>query len=335
MKRVTGANSPTLLCKFVRTEGWTPTSATIHVSNLKRLVDTLGGQNLYGGADNFAIVMRELMQNARDAVAARKSFSAQCFTGELFVRITSKSNTQTFVEIRDDGVGMSERTMTGALLDFGTSFWASDLVQSEFPGLRSSSFRPVGKFGIGFYTVFMVASEVLVASKRFEKGLSDVTRLHFPDGLTLRPILAKGAEGNYDVATSTSVRLTIDEPIDCITNRWIDKGQVRNELEIPVQNYLAAITAGLDVSVKLQIENGTPVTVHECIDNLDTPEKILGWIEGIAFVNVPNVRNGANLKKYLSENAERVKDIKHDGHLVAPARGQSASTADRPSRPAT
>jgi Histidine kinase-, DNA gyrase B-, and HSP90-like ATPase len=311
MQRVTGANSPTELCKSVETEGWMPTSAKIHVGNLERLVKTLGGQSLYGGGDNFSIVVRELIQNARDAVAARRSL-APGFVGSILVRITSKSDTQTFVEIRDDGVGMSERTMTGALLDFGTSFWASDLVRSEFPGLRSSSFRPIGKFGIGFYSVFMAASEVLVASRRFDEGLSDVTRLHFADGLTLRPILAKGADENYDVMSSTNVRLTIDEPIDSIKNRWINKGQPQNEWQVPLQNYLAAITAGLDVSVACHIERGTPVTVHESVNSLGTPEKVLEWIEGITFADVPSVMGSSDIKKYVRENADRMRSIEHN-----------------------
>jgi hypothetical protein len=278
---------------------------------------TLGGQNLYGaGSDNFAIVMRELIQNARDAVAARR-FLAQGFVGRILVKIAIKSDTQTFVEIQDDGVGMSERTVTGALLDFGTSFWASDLVRSEFPGLRSSSFRPVGRFGIGFYAVFMVASEVLVTSRRFDEGLADVTRLHFPSGLTLRPILAKGADAHCDAVTSTGVRLTIDEPIADIRDRWINKGNPEHEWRVPFQSYLAAITAGLDVSVELQIEAELPITVHESVNDLAFPqEKCIGWIRGISFADVPTVRGGAELKKYVSENADRIRPIEQNGRLV-------------------
>jgi Histidine kinase-, DNA gyrase B-, and HSP90-like ATPase len=314
MQRVTGADSPAELRKSIETESWIPTSAKIHVGNMQRLVETLGGQNLYGAGDNFAVVMRELIQNARDAVAARRSIASEPFVGRVLVKVSSKSNSQTFVEIRDDGVGMSERTMTGALLDFGTSFWTSDLVRSEFPGLRSSSFRPVGRFGIGFYAVFMVASEVLVASRRYDEGLSDVTRLHFANGLTLRPILAKGPDENYEVMSSTSVRLTIDQPIDRVINRVMNEGQPEYEWRIPLQSYLATITAALDVQVALQMEGEIPVTVHENIHNLNTPERVLRWIKDITFVEVPIAKGGADV--YVSENAERMRAIEHDGHLL-------------------
>jgi hypothetical protein len=315
MQRVTGANSPTELSKSVETQGWMPTNAKIHVSNLEVLVRTLGGQNLYGAGDNFAVVMRELIQNARDAVAARRSLT-QGFVGRILVRITTKSDNQTFVEIRDDGVGMSERTMTNALLDFGTSFWASDLVRSEFPGLRSSSFRPIGKFGIGFYAVFMAASEVLVASKRFDAGLSDVRRLHFANGLTLRPILTAGADENYDVMSSTSVRLTIDEPIGSISQRWINNGNAQHELRIPLRNYLAAIVAGLDVSIALQIDSGIPDEIHENINEIITHKKIFDWIKHISFSDILDAKRNINQGKYVSDNAERIRRIEYDGHLV-------------------
>jgi hypothetical protein len=315
MQRVTGANAPSELSRSIETVGWTPTSARIHVGNLERLVETLGGQSLYGGGDNFAIVMRELLQNARDALAARRSLTSE-FTGRILVKVTSKSNTQTFVEVRDDGIGMSERTMTTALLDFGTSFWASDLVRSEFPGLRSSSFRPVGKFGIGFYAVFMIAAEVLVASRRYDEGLADVTRLHFVDGLTLRPILAKGADENYGLMSSTSVRLTINEPIESIKIQWHNKGNLEHERQIPLRSYLAAITAALDFPVMLQIENEPPVSVHQPIDSLDNPEKILDWIKGITFVDVPGFKEATDAVQYVQGNAERLRRIEQDGRVV-------------------
>lgn len=318
IKRVSGANSPNELNKSIETDGWTPTSAKIHVGNLERLVKTLGGQSLYGQGDHFAVVMRELIQNSRDAIVARRSLAPN-FTGKILIKVTSKSSTQTFVEVQDDGVGMSERTMTSALLDFGTSFWASDLVRSEFPGLRSSSFKPVGKFGIGFYAIFMVTSEVLVASRRFDEGISDVTRLSFPNGLTLRPILAKGADKYYDMQLTTSVRITIDEPIDSVKDQWINRGQPENEWRAPLKNYLAAITAGLDVPVALEIETENSITIHEAVTNDSSPENISDWIKNITFFDIPGIKFGNNTKEYVSKNYARIRNIEQDGRLVGRA----------------
>lgn len=314
IKKVTGANSPLEISKFIETENWQPTAAKIHVGNLERLVETLGGRSLYGAGDDFAIVVREVIQNARDAIAARRAL-AQNYSGSIFIKVTKKSDTQTFVEIRDDGIGMSERTMVSTLLDFGTSFWATDLVKSEFPGLRSSSFKPVGKYGIGFYAVFMTASGVLVSSRRYDAGISDVTNLHFPDGVTLRPTLSKGGGENFDAMSSTSVRLTIDEPIEFIKERLINKGNP-NEFRIPLLNYLAVITAGLDVLIKLQIDETPPINIHESIDDLITPEQIYKWIKDLTFVDVSDANVGMKSKEYILSNYRRMRRIEHNGQVV-------------------
>lgn len=314
IKKVTGANSPLEISKLIETESWKPTTAKIHVGNLERLVETLGGQSLYGVGDNFSIVVREVIQNARDAIAARRALTSN-YSGNIFIKISKKSDTQTFVEIRDDGIGMSERTMVSTLLDFGTSFWATDLVKTEFPGLRSSSFKPVGKYGIGFYALFMVATEVLVSSRRYDAGISDVINLHFPDGLTLRPTLSKGGSENFDAMTSTIVRLTIDEPIDYIKERVINEGSP-DELRIPLLNYLATITAGLDVLIKLQFDETPPFNIHESIDDLIAPEQIYKWIKDLTFADVSDINVGRQNKEYVLSNYRRMRRIEHNGQVL-------------------
>jgi hypothetical protein len=313
IRKVTGAESPQELSRSVRTQDWTPTAAKIHVGNLEKLVSELGGKQLYGDGDNFAIAIRELIQNARDAIIARMEIAAN-FNGQILVKVTRNSETKTVIEIWDDGVGMSQRTMVGSLLDFGTSFWASDLVQSEFPGLRSSNFKPVGRFGIGFYSIFMVASEASVSSRLYCDGISDVTKLNFPDGLTLRPILSKGGGDSFDAAFSTCVCITVDEPIEAVKNRLINKGQPI-ELRVPLKNYLAAITIGLDVSVALQIEGESKRQVHENVKSLKSQDKVLEWIIDLTFSDVLGSSVAASAK-YVRENFERIRCVEFEGKIV-------------------
>jgi hypothetical protein len=313
IRKVTGVDSPQELSRSVRTQDWTPTAAKIHVGNLEKLVADLGGKQLYGDGDSFAIAVRELIQNARDAIRARMAIAAN-FNGRILFKVSRKSETKTSIEIWDDGVGMSQRTMVGALLDFGTSFWASDLVQSEFPGLRSSNFKPVGRFGIGFYSIFMVASEVSVLSRLYSDGISDVTKLDFPDGLTLRPILSKGGGDGFDVSFSTCVRIIIDEPFEAVKNRTVNKGQPI-ELQVPLRNYLAAITVGLDVSVSLKIEDESETQIHENVNFLKSENKVRDWIMDLTFSDVlkPSISPSS---KYVHENFERIRCIEFDGRIV-------------------
>jgi len=46
--------------------------------------------------------------------------------------------------VEDDGIGMSEHTLTGPLIEFGKSFWASEEAQEEFPGLVSKNLHQTG-----------------------------------------------------------------------------------------------------------------------------------------------------------------------------------------------
>jgi signal transduction histidine kinase len=80
---------------------------------------------LEGKAEHFAIVLRELLQNARDAIVARRNIEPE-YAGKIRVLVNDVPAT---VEVLDDGVGMSHRVLTGPLLDFGSSFWKSDMVK--------------------------------------------------------------------------------------------------------------------------------------------------------------------------------------------------------------
>jgi len=108
---------------------------------------------------------------------------------------------------------MSKAVLTGPLLDFGSSFWTTDLVSSEFPGLKATGFKSAGKFGIGFYACFMIAEEVIVNSRKYTDGLSSANRLLFRQGLSLRPQLVEGSTLESTTYT-TEIHLKIKDEKD-------------------------------------------------------------------------------------------------------------------------
>jgi hypothetical protein len=193
----------------VQTEGWAPVDARLRVSDVPRLVKMFGGERLYD--NNSQIAIRELVQNAADAIRARRkldpSFSNHA-DGEIVIRLAEYHDGH-YLEIEDNGVGMSERTITGTLLDFGRSFWGTDDVRSEFPGLMAKGMSATGKFGIGFFSVFMLGNVVRVTSRRFDSASSDARTLEFRGGLSLRPILIKPSPGQgvHGGGTKVSVLL--------------------------------------------------------------------------------------------------------------------------------
>jgi hypothetical protein len=140
--RVRGAESPRDLSHDVCTEGWDPIDTRLRVSNVPNLVKMFGGERLYGREKKVAI--RELIQNAADAIRVRRQFQpdfAGATDGEIIVRLVQGED-GFWLEVEDNGVGMSERTITEVLLDFGRSFWATDAVRVEFPGLMAKGMSP-------------------------------------------------------------------------------------------------------------------------------------------------------------------------------------------------
>ena len=250
VRNVTGAQSIQDLTKLLPTEGWEPCSAQPHISNVESLIQELGGRKLYGeGIDGFEVVIRELIQNARDAIAARRLVDTS-FEGSIVVRFEPRAD-ELWLVVDDEGTGMSRRVLTGPLLDFGQSFWKSSLVHSEFPGLRSSKFRPVGKFGIGFYSVFMIADRVEVTSRKWDAGLDEQNTLVFDNGATMRPILRPGRCSGIPSQTSTRVALRLKRG-------WQGEGGTlpvkppymgADQIEVSVTDYISALVIGLDVKV--------------------------------------------------------------------------------------
>lgn len=187
---VDGNSGPEDLSARIQTQGWAPTSATVKVGDVERVVGALGGQQLYGAGDILAVVARELIQNALDAVSARRAFDLSFdATTEISIELLKHPTTANWVlRVSDKGVGMSPSVLLNALLDFGNSFWASPRASEEFPGLQSKKAQVIGRFGIGFFSVFAVAKSVNVFSRRFDAGQREFRCLEFPRGLTLRPL---------------------------------------------------------------------------------------------------------------------------------------------------
>lgn len=268
LTRVYGAESPRILARFIRPNGWRPVDADIRVSHPAHLARTLGGANLYGrGA--FAPI-RELLQNGVDAVRARRKLEDRPQTwGTVKLTIenaTSETGNDVWLHVDDQGIGMSERVLVGALLDFGRSIWNSPLLQEEFPGLESRGIKPIGKFGIGFFSVFLLGEHVRVITRKYTAGLDDTKTLEF-SSLDSRPILrpASSAEVPTDYITRVSVKVTNIKDLAEIDT----KARFRGYGEFPtldlhqiVQRRIRSLVAALDVRIEIEDKIANVSSIH-------------------------------------------------------------------------
>ena len=307
--RVAGAGRARETAKFVQTDGWEPTDSTVHVSDVAALVSSLGGENLYGKeADRLEIALRELVQNAADAILARRALDGSYGRGQLTVRLIEQADAPYVLQVDDDGTGMSQATLTKDMLDFGKSFWASERASREFPGLQSSGYSSIGRFGIGFFSVFMAASKVSVFSRRFDAGLSDVRRLSFDNGVSLRPVLSEERSGDMRMDTTTRVELELKPGVlDDPARVPVRSNETRQRhLFVTLGDYVAALASGLDVPVNVVVA-GANTRVH---DGFPPPVQMREqWLGDLSYVNA-----GANerFRELVTVAAPRLREIRDD-----------------------
>lgn len=210
-KSVMGIDSPESFAKHVGVSGWEPINVGPTVGDIPNLIKTLGGAALYGS--DKRVPLRELLQNAMDAIRAlRRLGGLSDGYGEINVGLDWDGLEHAWLTVSDNGIGMSRYVLTNVLLDFGNSLWRSDDLREELPGLAMSGFESAGKFGIGFFSVFMLSDEVKVTSKRFEQSPHDASgqwQLVFESGLSARPLLAVPETRDKLVSSGTTVAVKL------------------------------------------------------------------------------------------------------------------------------
>lgn len=167
LQGVRGATSPEEAAVYVPTAGFLPIEINLRTGSIERLVQLLAGESLYGPEPMSAV--RELIQNARDAVLLKATLAANEFdraAAKSPIRLGLKTGTSPArLEVTDSGVGMSRKVLTDYLISIASDYWASQF-HADFPTARERGFREAGRFGIGFLSVFMLGESVTVESNR-------------------------------------------------------------------------------------------------------------------------------------------------------------------------
>jgi len=207
---VAGAEDASRLAEFIPTEGWSPIDAQVKVGNVASLVSKLAGEELYG--KDPTVPLRELIQNSADAIRARRVLQQRGDDwGDIIVRV-GRDDIGHWIEVEDIGVGMSEYVLTGPFLDFGSSLWSTPSVVQEFPTLLSRGFQSTGKYGIGFFSIFMWGERATVTTRRFDESQQQTRVLEFTSGLSSRPLLRRSRPAEVLKDGGTRVRVWLKDP---------------------------------------------------------------------------------------------------------------------------
>ncbi len=297
---VKNVDSPKSISRQIEVEGWTPVESQMKVTNVSGLINSLGGSALYG--NNDFVPLRELVQNASDAIRAKRLMDEKGDKwGDIHIRIKDVSD-GTVVEVEDNGIGMSENVLTGPFLDFGTSFWHSNLMQKEFPGLESKKFESTGHFGIGFFSVFMWGDEVTITTLGYGKARKETLVLEFKSGTKSRPLLrpAESKEQLKDSGTKIQVHLK---------RKWPDK--LRLDENETLVSYISRLFACLDCNLFFAKNEASPEQVISANDWIDMDS--FEFLKRVCVYDICHLgKKIAEKEKYLKKISKRVRVIKDD-----------------------
>lgn len=118
--------------------------------DLKGIIRLLS-DNLYSSDKVF---LRELLQNAVDAVDARKKADTSCPAGKITVTYRRKAKGAELV-FADNGIGLTKEEIHSFLSVIGQSSKRNENMRSSF----------IGQFGIGLLSCFLVANEIKVVTR--------------------------------------------------------------------------------------------------------------------------------------------------------------------------
>ena len=174
--------------------------------------------SLYSDSDIF---LRELLSNASDAIHKRK-FMGQSqpkllnsSDDEVFVEVDEKAKT---IEITDTGIGLSADDLIetlGTIARSGTSSFLDSI--EEASDNKDAAKTLIGKFGVGFYSAFIVAEKVSVTTRKAGEADTSSWESDGQSGYTLSKV-----EEEHEVGTSIKLFLRKD------AKEYADLGKIKS-----------------------------------------------------------------------------------------------------------
>ena len=150
-------------------------------SESKKLLDLMIN-SIYTNKDIF---LRELISNASDALDKiyYKSLTDNKISidkGELEINLDFDLDKRT-ITIRDNGIGMNKKELEdnlGTIAKSGTLDFKEKMSKEEKLDI-------IGRFGVGFYSAFMVSSEIVVETKKYNSKDSYIWKSKGIDGYSI------------------------------------------------------------------------------------------------------------------------------------------------------
>lgn len=182
----------------------------------ERILKLLTGHTLY---NDSRVAVRELMQNALDAIRFQKFMNPAEPLGQITVTWDSKERE---LVIRDTGTGMTQEIIEKYLLNVGASFYQSEIVRQKY-----SDFSPISRFGIGVLSTFMIADMVQFLTVHPDEEYARLLTLPSVVKVYLGKKIPKGdpmvqAIGAHGTEVTLKIRKSVDLlDVEALLRYWI------------------------------------------------------------------------------------------------------------------
>ena len=160
---------------------------------------------------NREIFLRELVSNASDAIdklylKSLTDSSVQVDQANLAINVAFDKDART-ITVSDNGIGMTADELEKNLGTIAHS--GSEEFKAANAEAQGDAVDIIGRFGVGFYSAFMVAREVSVISRAYGSDECNRWTSDGVEGYTIEPVAAD--DPAYRTEPGTSVIMTLKE----------------------------------------------------------------------------------------------------------------------------
>ena len=206
--------------------------------------------SVYSNKDSF---LRELISNASDALdklrlEAYQNKDLEVDTSDLHIEIDVDKSSRTLT-IRDNGIGMTRDEVVdliGTLAKSGTAELRKQLREAKNAAVSEDL---IGQFGIGFYSVFMVADKVELLTRK--AGESEATKWESSGDGTYTIEAVDLSSGGAPQGTSVTLHLKPEDAEDELydyTQEW------------KIRNLVKKYSDFIAWPIRMEVERRTPAT---------------------------------------------------------------------------
>ncbi len=160
----------------IETKGFENVDYKINL-DYKAISHLLMGENIYG---DKRYGLRELIQNAVDACLCKKeiedsddNYKVDDYTPRIKIILDKNVNK---VKVLDNGIGMTGNVLKNYFFTIGKSYYKSN--DYLFQG---NKYSPIGRYGIGFLSCFMLSNNVDIETKSYKETKSHHIKLNNND----------------------------------------------------------------------------------------------------------------------------------------------------------